>query len=67
MLCGHEVNASNHMFTPYTDLKSALLLVAIISAAWIERVILPCARVQMRAIGYEELGGIYDLVERPPP
>ncbi|MCY4170063.1 MAG: hypothetical protein OXE59_06785 [Bacteroidetes bacterium] len=55
------------MFTPYTDLKSALLLVAIISAAWIERVILPCARVQMRAIGYEELGGIYDLVERPPP
>ncbi len=25
------------------------------------------ANLQMRAVAYEELGGFYDLVERPPP
>jgi len=71
-----DVYARNYHLTPYKDLRSAILLVAIMGGYMNRKHDPPpgheimwrgYARLQMRAIAYEELGAIYDLVERPPP
>ena len=60
----------------HTDLVSAILMVAIMGGYMNRKSDPPpghtimwrgYARLQMRAIAFEELGKFYDLVERPPP
>ncbi len=70
------VYARNYNLPQHTDLASALMLVALMGG-YVNRMHDPPPRyeimwrgyasLQMRAIAYEELGTIYDLVERPPP
>jgi len=71
-----DVYARNDHLIPYKDLKSAILLVAIMGGYRNRKHDPPpgheimwrgYSRLQMRAIAYEELGAIYDWVERPPP
>jgi len=69
-------NISNNNLPSCKDLRSGILLVAIMGG-YMNRKHDPLpgheimwrgyARLQMRAIAYEELGAIYDLVESPPP
>ena len=71
-----RVYARNYGLAEHTDLVSAILMVAIMGGYMNRKHDPPpghtimwrgYSSLQMRAIAYEELGAIYDLVERPPP
>ena len=71
-----KVYARSYGLTVPTDLASAILTVAMMGGYMNRKHDPPpghtimwrgYANLQMRAVAYEELGGFYDLVERPPP
>lgn len=70
-----EVYAHTYKVPTHTDLKSAILLVAMMGGYMYRKHDPPpgheimwrgYAKLQMRAITYEELKGMYDMVERTP-